>query len=333
MNKKARVIHRILFCIGWLMLVWQLVFFLAHWSSLPDEAGIHFAPDGSFDVYASGVYGFYPHIISLIILSVDTAAAFVVGREKLKLGLKVSERGKEIIISSIVITLDIVANATTLILCFWTYAVSTQDDSFIMHEPPTIVLRFLLLVVLAAVFFQCIANARYKERPEQGENLTESEKRKRRLMFLLTGSSKNSDSGISHRLSRYVGWLIVVIITGICLFLLERLPINDLADEHHGKAWFENLGGYYDKWLVFLPVIIAVPFMAVCEAVSVRACRKGNDALMRLCDRMKLLLALFTGYWMLENIYEIAIGPVSLIVFAVLTAFIILCYVLEKRRK
>ena len=330
MDRKGKAVHWVLLALGWLGLVWEFVFFLLHWSSLPEKPGIHFTPEGEFDVYAEKFYGFYPHLITTVTLVVIFAATEVIRREKLKLGLKISEKGKRLFLSSLVITLDIAALMITVIGCLWVYAVSVQEPS-VMDTPPSVVLQTGIYVLFAGVMFQLAVNWKYKEKPQEAD-LSDEEKRRRRLRFLLTGSTGNLNSGVFHRLSRYVSWIIVVMLTGIFLFCLERLPKDDIADEHHGKAWFENLGGYYDKWLVFLPFIVSVPIMLILELLSVRAVKKGNAGPALLFDRLKLLLAVFSGWWMLMLNSELSVGAVSVILYAALTAGCIISYFTSRKK-
>ena len=330
MDRKGKAVHRVLLALCGLGLVWEFVFFLLHWSSLPEQPGIHFSPDGGFDVYAEKFYGFYPHLITAVTAVITFAATEIIRREKLKLGLRISEKGKQLFLSSLVITLDIAALMITTTMCLWVYAVSTQEPS-VMDKPSTVIITAGIHVLLGGVIFQLAVNCKYKERPAE-ENLSDKEKRRRRLHFLLTGSSGNLESGVFHRLSRWVSWITVVMLTGIFLFCLERLPIGDVADEHHGKAWLENLGGYYDKWLVFLPFIGAVPIMLILELMSVKAGKKEKTGLMLLFDRLKLLLAVFSGWWMLLLNSEQAVGAVSLCLYAAITAGCIISYLISRKR-
>ncbi len=329
MYKKAGALHWILLIAGWVGLVWQLIFFLVHWGSLPEEPGIHF-DRGDFDVYASKVYGFYPHLISLIVLAANTLLTFVVGREKLKLGLKVSEKGKRLIISSMVIDLDIVALLIVLIFCCWTYAVSVQDPGVMMMSGDlfSVALTFATL----GAMFQCVVARIYRDKGSDQQDLSPKEKRKQRLRFLLTGSSDKMDSGKFRRLSRAVSWIIVVMLTPIFLFCLERLPKDDLADLHHGQAWFEDLGGYYDKWMLFLPFIIAVPIMLLCEVGSVKAVKKGCAPLAKLFDSIKLLLAVFSGWCELMLFSEQGIHPAVYIICVAFCLAATVRYFVERRR-
>ena len=333
MDSKAKMTHRILTGVCWCCLVWEFVFYLAHWSSLPEEPGIHFAPDGTFDVYASKIYGFYPHLISLAVLAVQFAATFVIGREKLKLGLKVNEKGRRLILGSLVVTLDLVALAVLLCFCCWTFAVSTQDQN-IMGSVPGYILKAGLIAAFAGAVFQCSVNAVCKDKDKAGaeEDLSPAGKRKRRLRFLLTGSAEGTDPAMFHRLSRICSWISVAILTGICLFVLERLPSGDVADEYHGLAWFENAGEYLAKWLVFLPYIVTVPFMVLFEAVGIFTKKSGDRPLMLLADRLKLIFAVFAGWWEIVLCSEKAIGAVSVSIFGVLCAFSVISYFIGRKK-
>ena len=329
MDKKAMLTDAVLKAVGFGAIIWQFVYYIIHMGSLPEEPGIHFAANGEFDVYASKIYGFYPHIITLIALAVDIVVTVVIAKGKLKLGLKVSENGSRLITSSIVVTLDLITLSVVGCFCCWVYAVSRQDQG-IMGKYPGIILSIGIFAVLAGVIFQCAVSAVCREKTEDEKDFSPEEKRKRRIRFLLTGSSGNADKELSHRLSRIAGWLTVAVLTGIILFSLERLPSDDIADLHHGQAFFANFGDYYPKWLVFLPYIIAVPIMALCEIISVGANKKGRAALVTLCDRIKLLLAVFSSWWEMILVNEQPIGFVSVILFAVLCITDFIRYHFEK---
>ena len=333
MSVRAKWVHRVLAAAGIAALVWQFVFYLMHWGTLPEEPGIHFGrAQGStvFDVYASKMYGFYPHLITVITLAANLAVTTVISREKLKLGLKVREKGKRLITESIVITLDIMTLSTAGFFCCWTAAVSVQDAAVMRYSG--LPMYWGITLVFAAVIFQLIVHAVYKERPAETENLSPEEKRKRRIRFLLTGSTSKIDSGMFHRLSRAVSWIIISGLTLIGLFCLERLPKDDIADEHHGKAWFANVGEYCDKWLVFLPFIIAVPVMLLCEAGSVIAGRKGRKALAGLFDSIKLILAVLSGWCEVMLFSEQALHPAEFCICGGLCLAAAVRYLLRRKR-
>ena len=331
MGKKALLLHRFLqlLCIG--ELVWQFVFYLSRWSSLPEQPGIHFAHGGNFDVYASRIYGFYPHLMSLITLTANLLLTWVVRNEKLRLGLKVNERGKRLIIGSIVIVLDLVAAAVELCFCLWVYAVSTQDPAA-MDKGPGYVLSAALIITLAGVIFQCIVNAVCREKSPEDESLTPEEKRKRRFRFLLTGNAEKAEPAKHHALFRAASWIIVGIMLMILAFVIERLPKDDIADNYHGLAYFANLGDYYAKWLVFLPFIVMVPFMALFEVIGIVSHKKGKAQLTALADRLKLIFAVFGAWWEIHLGSELPIGIVSVTAFAVLCIGSAVSYILGKHR-
>ena len=178
MDKKALIIHRVLVGLCLFCFVWEFVFYLANWSSLPEEPGIHFGPDGTFDVYASKIFGFYPHVISLIVLAVHFFVSFVISREKLQLGVNITEKGKRMFLGSLMITVDLVVLSVLLCFCCWVFAVSAQNEN-IMGLTPNIIFSAGLMIAFCAVIFQCIVCAVYSEKPETEEEFSPAEKRKR----------------------------------------------------------------------------------------------------------------------------------------------------------
>lgn len=330
-SRPARITHRVLQVLCVSMLVWQTVFYLAHWSSLPEEPGIHFVNGDTFDVYASKIYGFYPHIITLVTLVLDFVLTWIVGKEKLKLGLKVTERGKRLFIASLVITLDITALFISGCFCCWVYAVSKQVASY--NKAAISLIAILLTVLPAAVIFQCIVNAVCKEKKDRDTDRPPEEKKKRILRFLLTGSAEKREPGSHRGLIRAASWVIVGMMTVIMLFIMERLPKDDIADEYHGLAYFANFGGYYAKWLVMLPFIIAVPLMAVFEVTGNIAKKRGKLPLAVLSDRLKLILAVFSAYWELQLGSELPIGAVSVIIFVLLCIWSVVSFFISRKKE
>ena len=104
MNKTFTVIHRILFSLNILILLGSLVFYLIKWNSLPEEIGMHFSYDGQFDVVASKFYGFYPHIVSGIMLTIAAVANHFI--LKVKTGLKLTKQGEKIFRTEMCMALD-----------------------------------------------------------------------------------------------------------------------------------------------------------------------------------------------------------------------------------
>ena len=62
------------------------------YNALPDQIGVHFAADGSFDLIADKKFAWYPYVLSIIILLVCELSAFLIG--KIKTGLKISKKGE-----------------------------------------------------------------------------------------------------------------------------------------------------------------------------------------------------------------------------------------------
>lgn len=332
MSKQAKITHYTLLAICFGCFAWQFIYYLMHWGSLPDEPGIHFSPSGTFDVHASKIYGFYPHLLSSLALTVDLVFTWIVRKEKLKLGLKVNQKGKSLIIASIVVTFDIVTVSILLCFCGWVYAVSNQNEA-IMGSYPRHVLLPATAITLAGIFFQCIVNAVFKEKAEADSvaELSDKEKKKRKLLFLLTGSADGFDLTKHRTLIRIVSWIFIGMITLITAFCLDRLPANDLADNYHGLAYFANFGEYYPKWLVFIPGIVMVPFMVMFEIIGMRAVKKNKPRLSALADMLKLTFAVFGSWWELLLSSESAIRSVSVTAFTLICASAFVKYFLSGR--
>ena len=286
--KTAKLIHRCLVILLWAALAGMFIAYFIAMPGLPDEPGIHFSPDREFDVYASKIYGFYPHLITLIILLVDLGGTWAVTGGKLKLGLNVTERGNELIKWVIALTLDLAAAFFEGYFVFWTYSVCTQRP-LSSHAPGcamhTYEAGFLGLIV-------CVILSRKYALPK-------------------TEESREKKLALDHRIHRLLGWIGVGMVFLIVLFVMERLPEGDLADEHHGMAWFANFGEYLPKWLVLSPFMVLVPLMGIFELLGDRAFKAGDRAGTQLADGDKSTLAIFCIWWALMLASEEPIGWIS----------------------
>ena len=105
MDKITRIIHIALTVIAWGIFVSSLIRFAAVWDSLPDRIGIHFDSDGGFDVIGSKNDAAYPYIVSIIALVSCEGLALL--SKKIKMGMKISEKGDAKIRTALVLLLDI----------------------------------------------------------------------------------------------------------------------------------------------------------------------------------------------------------------------------------
>ena len=108
MEKLLKVFHFGVTLLAWGILAVGFVRMLIAYPSLPETVGMHFGPNGEFDLFGnkSEIFTlFYPCIVSLIFLVVYEVLAFV--SKRVKPGLNVNETGERMIRESVVILLDV----------------------------------------------------------------------------------------------------------------------------------------------------------------------------------------------------------------------------------
>jgi len=84
MSTKTNKIHYIAAGIAWAIFLISAVFLFAAYPSLPEEIGIHFGPDGEFDIIGGKAWAFYPYAVALISLAVFGALSFAARKVKIK---------------------------------------------------------------------------------------------------------------------------------------------------------------------------------------------------------------------------------------------------------
>jgi len=107
MNKMK--INKFITIISWTIFILSVLRILFAYHSLPNELGVHYAPNGTFDVITSKddiLLISYPYIMSFVILIVSEILMLVI--KKIKVGFKIKKTGekslKELIKSLINIT-------------------------------------------------------------------------------------------------------------------------------------------------------------------------------------------------------------------------------------
>lgn len=91
MGRMIKTIHIALTVIAWGIFISSLIRLAVVWNSLPDMIGVHFADNGEFDVFDSKNYIAFPYLVSIIALVFCEASALL--SKKIKLGMKISEKG------------------------------------------------------------------------------------------------------------------------------------------------------------------------------------------------------------------------------------------------
>lgn len=106
MRRMIKIIHIALTVISWGIFIASLIRYAVVWDSLPDRLGIHFADDGEFDVIGSKTGAAYPYIVSIVALVFCEISALL--SRKIKIGLKISEKGDIKIRTALGILLDVI---------------------------------------------------------------------------------------------------------------------------------------------------------------------------------------------------------------------------------
>lgn len=87
--------NKIITKITWIIFVTSIFRILFTYQSLPNELGVHFAPNGTFDVIANKkdfLFVGYPYIMSFIILVISEVIIFSLN--KIKPGFKITKTGE-----------------------------------------------------------------------------------------------------------------------------------------------------------------------------------------------------------------------------------------------
>ena len=124
MDKKIIIIHKICFTASIFILSASLLYYLFKWNSFPEEIGVHFGPDGEYDVIASKVYGFYPHVVGGIFIAGLAFANTLV--HKKTVGLRISEKGEKLFKTELSLTLDSLSFLVSIFFANWSRTVSLQ---------------------------------------------------------------------------------------------------------------------------------------------------------------------------------------------------------------
>lgn len=105
MGRIIKTIHIALTGISWGIFIMSLIRIVVVWNSLPDRIGVHFADNGEFDVIGSKIGAGYPYLVSIIALVFCEISALL--SKKIKMGMKISEKGDIQIRTALGMLLDI----------------------------------------------------------------------------------------------------------------------------------------------------------------------------------------------------------------------------------
>lgn len=307
MNKKISVIHHILFFFSIFLLAASLVFYLSKWSSYPEEIGIHFAPDGQYDVIASKFYGFYPHVAGGIAIAGLTFSGYLIHHKKT--GLSVSEKGEQLFKTELCLTLDCLSVLLSIFFSFWSRTVSLQiplDANFMGN-----LVSIMLIVSVFGIVSEIVTYQKYKIRKQTAEK-----------------------SGVSHRLCRLIPWMLTA--AGILILLVswERLPHGEEFEnnpDYYGLVYFANFNAFLVKSLLLIPYIVNSILLVILEIFSVKAVKAQKTALISLTDRLKLVIGIFFFWWNFLLVQELPVGIMSSVLFFCLCILFLILYFKSKK--
>ncbi|MBQ4466407.1 MAG: hypothetical protein II916_10705 [Oscillospiraceae bacterium] len=145
-------LHRILFWLPFGAEGLSLLGFLIALTRLPETIGVHFDPNGLFDVYDSKFYGFYPHVINVLVLAFTALFDCAVRKVKLTRKPALSENRENKIRQAVQLWLDWGRLLIVAFFCYWNVLVITQTP-LLTAVPVTIVSLMMagMIALIAAV--------------------------------------------------------------------------------------------------------------------------------------------------------------------------------------
>lgn len=161
MSRIIKTIHIALTGISWGIFILSLIRIVVVWDTLPDKLGIHFASDGEFDLTAGKNGAAYPYLVSSAALVFCEISAVL--SNKIKPGLKISEKGDIKIRTALKILLDIIK------LGFSFFFSGIRADCVIRRHPlnPNVPAAVMLIMFPAfLVFVIAVIVIKIKNPPE-----------------------------------------------------------------------------------------------------------------------------------------------------------------------
>ncbi len=158
-----RILPAVIPVLTWGMLLTSLIYLLCIWNTIPEIIGVHFAPNGSFDVFDSKFYIAYPYAVgfgSLFLLEKASAVS-----RKSKSGMKISESGEHLLKFSLSILINGLKLFVSVFFTYWTYCVMAQKPQNLQLLRISIwTVLILFLVFLCSIVF---IRLKYPLKPEQ----------------------------------------------------------------------------------------------------------------------------------------------------------------------
>lgn len=151
LRKILKVIHFCTTILAWGILAVGFVRMLIAYPSLPKTVGMHFGPNGEFDLFGNKTETFtlfYPCIVSIVFLVVYEILAFV--SKRVKTGLKINETGERMVREAIAILLDV------LKWIFSFFYAGVWVDCVIRQHALNTIIGLVLVAVGFCLFAMCV---------------------------------------------------------------------------------------------------------------------------------------------------------------------------------
>lgn len=164
MSKPIKVFCKLLTAAAYFVLVACVIYVIASWSNISDTVGMHFAADGSFDLYRSKNVAFYhPFTADALLLILLEIFGFLTKR--LKPGIKINERGAAIIKTAILIYLNVIKLSVSAFFAHWIDCVVRQKW---LNTSFAVAIIFIFAAGFIAVLIIGVA-VRIKHSTKEGE--------------------------------------------------------------------------------------------------------------------------------------------------------------------
>ena len=156
MQKIYEILHRIITHAAWCLLIYSFVYLLFIYKMLPQEIGVHFSAEGTFDLYDDKINAFYPYKVGFVVLFISELAIWLAKR--IKSGLKVDEQGERRLKAVAILWIDVFKFGISIYFTYWSCCVVTQSAMCVPFVQGVIfaIGGGLLLLILAAVVIRIL---------------------------------------------------------------------------------------------------------------------------------------------------------------------------------
>ena len=161
MIKYSDKMHKISTIISLVLILIGVIRTLFVYKYLPDNIGVHFAADGSFDVIVNKsklLYIGYPYIVSLVIVLLFDL--FIHISNKIRLGLKINKKGEDIVKSGFKLFVDIFKFSWVFFLSvIWSDCVIRQY--YLNTNIPVIIMLIQFIIIIVFIIFVIVIRNKY----------------------------------------------------------------------------------------------------------------------------------------------------------------------------